>query len=374
MRGKRILFPFVGDSIGGSHISAVELICELRRRGHEAIAGIHQTDGPLMDYLSESGERFIELPDLALPRDAFRRPLSVAGVIRRSPELKRFLTKNRFEICHTNDRRMHLAWLMPCRFADVAHVWHQRSLFSSSTTAVPAILATKVVSISDFAMATMPRWIAKRAVLVTNPVDVTTTSAEVRVVRDRILQRTDVAEPVAVIAWAANFSARKRPSDFIEMADILLKANRDLIFVMLGEAREPQASEVRSQLRSKALGDRVLLMGTQRPIAPWLAAADLLVVTSSAEPFGRTLVEAMQLGTAVVAADDGGHKEIIEDRITGLLVPKEPAAMATAVRELLDDPEKRTRIENEAMRAVEGLYSIESHGSAVSAIYDSVKA
>lgn len=87
------------------------------------------------------------------------------------------------------------------------------------------------------------------------------------------------------------------------------------------------------------VADRVQFAGFQRNVLPYLKAVDLVVHCSiSPEPFGRVIVEALLAGKPVIATRGGAPAEIIEDRVTGLLVdPDDPAALATAIRELLKD-------------------------------------
>jgi glycosyltransferase involved in cell wall biosynthesis len=69
----------------------------------------------------------------------------------------------------------------------------------------------------------------------------------------------------------------------------------------------------------------VKLMGYRSPGPFWIAACDQLVVPAVGEPFGRTLVEAMLVGTPVVAARSGGNMEALEGGM-GLLVEPDDGA------------------------------------------------
>jgi phosphatidylinositol alpha-mannosyltransferase len=82
------------------------------------------------------------------------------------------------------------------------------------------------------------------------------------------------------------------------------------------------------------------------------AAADVVVVPSVwPEPLSRVLIEAMSLGRPVVASAVGGSPEVIEDGVSGLLVPRgDAAALARAVGALLRDPERRARMGTAAAR------------------------
>ena len=88
------------------------------------------------------------------------------------------------------------------------------------------------------------------------------------------------------------------------------------------------------------ISQRVHFAGFQNEVVPYLKAVDVVVHCSTApEPFGRVIVEAQLAGKPIIATRGGGPSEIIEDRITGILVePKDPAALALAIQELLEKP------------------------------------
>lgn len=71
----------------------------------------------------------------------------------------------------------------------------------------------------------------------------------------------------------------------------------------------------------------------------WVRSADVFVLNSSYEGFSHALIEAMTLGTPVVATDVGGNPELIEDGVTGLLVPHgDDEALFAALNAVARDP------------------------------------
>jgi glycosyltransferase involved in cell wall biosynthesis len=71
-----------------------------------------------------------------------------------------------------------------------------------------------------------------------------------------------------------------------------------------------------------------------------LQTAGALIYTSRLEPFGLVPLEANACGLPVVAVAEGGVRETVKDGINGILSDPSPAALAKALEELLDNPEK----------------------------------
>lgn len=115
--------------------------------------------------------------------------------------------------------------------------------------------------------------------------------------------------------------------------------------LMVGDG--PLRDAVRAQAQEAGVADRVMLVRSI-PHADLMAlfrAADIVVVPSTHEGLGLVVLEALLAGTAVVAAAAGGIPEVIEDDVTGLLVPPADAqALADAIERLVADPDARTRL------------------------------
>ncbi|GAA2535693.1 MULTISPECIES: glycosyltransferase family 4 protein [Streptomyces] len=100
-----------------------------------------------------------------------------------------------------------------------------------------------------------------------------------------------------------------------------------------------EAGKLRALVAELGLAGRALLMGGFSPIESEWAKGSIAAVTSSAESFGMTLVEAMRCGLPVVSTDcPVGPREILSDGEDGLLVPNGDAeAIAWGLRRLMAD-------------------------------------
>jgi glycosyltransferase involved in cell wall biosynthesis len=117
-----------------------------------------------------------------------------------------------------------------------------------------------------------------------------------------------------------------------------LRAQRPARLVILGEGKaRPQLEQ---RIRELGLGAAAQLPGRAASIAPWMARADLFVLSSRREGLPAVLIEALAMGMNVVATRcPSGPEEILEDGRWGRLVPVgDPAALAHAMLEALQHP------------------------------------
>lgn len=98
-------------------------------------------------------------------------------------------------------------------------------------------------------------------------------------------------------------------------------------------------ASLREQVDRLGLGGRVHFLGHRDDVPALMQAVDVVAHTSiEFEPFGRVIVEAMLSGCPVVASATGGVPELVEDGVSGLLVPPRDApALASALQRVLND-------------------------------------
>ena len=126
------------------------------------------------------------------------------------------------------------------------------------------------------------------------------------------------------------------------------------------EARYLEA--LKAKARELGVGKRVSFLGFREDIPMLLQAMDFIVHTSvSPEPFGRVIVEGMLAGKPVVASRAGGACEIIEDGVTGCLVPPgDPVELASALRRLIEEPELAARLGGAGREFATRQFSVEA--------------
>lgn len=112
-------------------------------------------------------------------------------------------------------------------------------------------------------------------------------------------------------------------------------------------------------------------VGVREDIADILAAADLFVLPSLSEGFPFVLLEALAMGRPVVASRVNGVPELIEDHKTGLLVPpRDPQALARAVREMLSDPAAASKLGAAGRALVQERFTVDRMVANTTATFD----
>ncbi len=125
----------------------------------------------------------------------------------------------------------------------------------------------------------------------------------------------------------------------------------DLRCVILGEG--PERSHLEALIRKHELEKHVRLYGERPDIAGWLSAFDIACLPSLWEGLPNSLLEAMALGLPVIASAVDGVPEVVENGKTGALVPPaSPAALAKALKELAENPERRAALGAAAHAAI----------------------
>lgn len=173
-----------------------------------------------------------------------------------------------------------------------------------------------------------------------------------------------------VIGCVANYRPRKG-------IELLVRAMADLPeswqahLVLVGHMDAPGLN--REIARSPA-AHRIHRVGYRADAAAVSAACDVFVLPSTKrEGLARSLIEAMAYGVAPIVTDCGGSPEVVEHRVSGLVVPVNDAgAISQAISRLHDDRELRKRMGNAARERIRRHFRIEDTIAKTVALYRSL--
>ena len=196
------------------------------------------------------------------------------------------------------------------------------------------------------------------------------------------LQRYDHQEPCCtlpeeygmepgsqIVGVVARLEPEKGHPTLLEAWPGVLRAVPDAYLLIVGEGSRRDALE--AQARELRIAHRVVFTGRRDDVPAVTAALDVAVLPSYREAQGLTILEAMALSRPVVASNVGGIPEMVEDGVTGLLVPPhDAAALTAAIVRLLTDHPYADMLGRAGHDLVHDRFCLELMVEAVASIYD----
>jgi glycosyltransferase involved in cell wall biosynthesis len=154
---------------------------------------------------------------------------------------------------------------------------------------------------------------------------------------DALRGHLGIPTEAAVVSAVARLRAEKGLADLLRAMEIVAaRTPRPVHVVVAGDG--PEAANLR-RLADTLVPGRAHFVGHQSDVAPWFRLADVVAMPSHREAFGVSAAEAMSAGRPLVAASVGGLPEVVEDDITGVLVPpRDPRLLGEALATLLNEP------------------------------------
>jgi glycosyltransferase involved in cell wall biosynthesis len=140
--------------------------------------------------------------------------------------------------------------------------------------------------------------------------------------------------PRRVVAAAGRLSPEKGFGVLVEAAAAVTRADPDVGFVLFGDG--PLREALARQAADRGLADRFVLAGFRTDLGRFLPHCDVVALPSYTEGLPVVVLEAFAAGVPVVATAVGGTPEVIEEGVSGYLVPPgDPAPLARRLEELL---------------------------------------
>lgn len=190
-----------------------------------------------------------------------------------------------------------------------------------------------------------------------------------------------VRETQVTIGFVARWEPRKGMIDAIAVARGLAERGADFQLhlagsALVGQDPTPANLELEGSIRKEASKvTQVRLPGAIHydDMPEFLAGTDIGIFPSRDEPFGLVLIEMMAVGLPVVAYNSGAVPEIIEDDVSGIIVPEgDVRAMIDATEALIRDPDRRLRLGAGARRRVEQCFTWDRHVDQLLEIYEQI--
>jgi glycosyltransferase involved in cell wall biosynthesis len=351
----RILQISSASSFGGGERYLVDLSNALQLRGHE-LFGVVRPKSPLLNHLQLPSSNIMTLP--------LRNALDPGS----ARSLARLVKDNKIDIVHAHMARDYSLAAYAVRGHSATklfvtrHVLFPLSRFHRRTLTH----ASKIIAVSNaVARQLHSQQIVpdEKIVVVPNGIDVdrianSCTNFE----RDGFLKRKNLPTDCLLISSIGELRTLKRHDDLIKAAAIVTRDFKNAHFVIAGVDTSPSGKNLK-QLKDLTvelkLQEHIHFPGWLDDAEQLLCASDVFVSTSETESFGLSIVEAMAASNAVVATRTEGAQEIIEDQLTGVLVPiGDVERISQSIIALLEDSPRREAMGSRAAGAARKRFSL----------------
>ncbi|MCP3370940.1 glycosyltransferase family 4 protein [Bradyrhizobium cajani] len=169
--------------------------------------------------------------------------------------------------------------------------------------------------------------------------------------------------------------AQKGTDVFVDAMCRLLPRYPDFTAVIVGQVTPEQtvfANDLKKRIESAGLQSRIVITG-ELPIEQvqrWYQRLTIYAFTSRNEGFGLTLIEAMAAGSALVAARAGAAGLVVEDGVTGVLIPTGDAdALAAALEPLMRDVDAALAMGARGRARVLAKFSLDAEAARIGEVY-----
>jgi glycosyltransferase involved in cell wall biosynthesis len=336
---RRKVFYLVDSlNLGGTETQAVELALRIPMAGYDVTLGCLRAQGPLLQRLHDSSVVVREFHPTG--------GLDSAAGLYQLLRLSWFLRRGKFDIVHTHDLWSNLLGVPAARLAgvrgivssrrDLSHFdWYQgkRRLWLRRIQNLGGAILTNATPIRD-ALIAEDGFAPEKLHVIHNGVD-TEKFQLGRDGRGRLFPGAGQGKLVVVVG-NMHTDVKGHPW-LIAAATAVVSEFPSTRFVLVGDGE--QRSSFEDQVERLGLKVSFFFLGRRDDVAEILACCDIAVLPSRVEGLPNAVLEYMAAGLPTIATKVGGNAELIEDQVTGLLVPPEDSQpLSAALLKLLRDP------------------------------------
>ena len=348
-----ILFIHHANDMYGADISLLHSLRSLEREKYYPIVilPLDMTTGMLSSELDRLGVEYHFVPLGILRRKYFsvRRILPLVKALIRGVARVRSIARSREVALVYVNTIVAGSGAIGGRLAGVPVLWHLHEILSMPRPVRWVLYkwlklcSKRVVCVSravrDSVVKEEPG-LASKSVVVYNAV--TVSGGETAEPGADLRAELGLPSETELVGMVGRISHWKGQEILVKASALVLQKHPEVHFVAVGSYFADEAhylENLQALIRSLALEERFHIVGYRSDVVNVYRALDVFVLPSiKPEPFGRVTVEAMTQGCAVIATNHGGSCELIEQGVTGMLVPpSDPQALAGAIEQLLSD-------------------------------------
>jgi glycosyltransferase involved in cell wall biosynthesis len=352
----------------------------LKARGHKVCVVVSEK-GPLTDALALEGieTKIIRLGILR------RRYFNALGLLNRAVvlssaffALKKLCKQNQIDIIYTNTAPVIIGGILS-KFTGIKNVWHLHEILEPSSFMhrffgwLINATAQKVIVVSD---AVYNNWAGRidggKMVKVYNGFEASDINVDINVGANintnannikPLRAQLNLNDNTVLVGMVGRVNLIKGQFYFIQIAAAAKAAGLNCHFVMIGDAYkgyEYLYPQLESQIATLGIQSSITNLYYQPNAAALIQQLDIFVLPSiKPDSFPVVILEAMAAGKPIIATNQGGAQEQIDDSVTGFLVPINDATIAAQkLGILVNNPDMRTRMGQAGAKKLQEQFSL----------------
>ena len=321
----KIFFPFSGFSVGGSHISILNIIQNLDEK-FEPIIIYHNKSINFDKFLKENNLKSIYLPIKSIPGD---KPFFINILFKlfiNYFKISNFIKKNQPDIIHCNDLGMNLLW----SFGNILHnshfIWHQRVIVRSNSWKYYFInfINCKIICNSSITFNSIPKFIKKDKYIIKN---LFTNKKNINFNYQsknfyNFINRSK-KESRTILSHMGRIEKNKNIILLIDLMDFFINQKKQKFsLVIIGKSNPNFLKKINNLVKERNLENYIYFQDFVIEPLNYISLSDICIYPSNIESFGRNAFESLCLGKPVIVSDSGGYSEFIKDGFNGMIFEK----------------------------------------------------
>ncbi len=365
----RILYLNPVSEIAGAEMSLLSLMSTLDREMFEPIVAL-PSPGPLVKRMAQLDVETITISQRQLkiknPFPYFKTVFCLANLVRR----------RHVRLIHANAGISNQYGVMTARLCRIPIICHIRGFFGKRAFRRMFLnYADVLIANSHAVAASFSDFVSKsqKVVIIHNGVDLEGFSLN-RTKAGMFRKKLGLPENAFVIGHLARVCPEKGQHILVDAIALVSDKHPEVYTLIVGDTSIDSSAtflaSLKQQVQERGLLEKVIFLGFVHNIAELYADLDLVVLPSLKEPFGRTLIEGMAMMKPVIGTRAGGADEVVEDGVTGLLVPAgDSIQLAKAILNVMENRDAAREFGANGRKRVEKFFSIDQNVRKTEQIY-----
>ena len=361
----RILHISSAKTFGGGERHLVDLCRELHLRGHDIFVALRPTN--------EWEDRLSFIPPEHILHVSIRNSFGMFSAKR----IAAFIDKHGIQIVHAHVARDYLTASIATRSAGSSrmvltrHVmFPMKPFYRFALRNVEAAIAVSAPVRDQLLKIFAP----EKVRLIPNGIDMPMGTDDRAATGMEFRQLHGIPHDVPLVVTLGELKPLKGQRDFVLAANEIVKRIPKCRFVIAGKDNSIDQRfrrELKRLVRVLGHADKFLWLDWLDDVTPLLSAADIFVSPSHTESFGLAILDAMAVGTPVVATETDGARELMNK--TNALVPvRDPLALAETICRFIENDDQRLQLGKSLSITARERFSLSSMVDATEALYQDI--